>query len=108
MRRERLRTSFDTFELPPTLKKASFILAKSSPEDGDLKVLIISVLVAVIFISLLLLTRNRRSSSDALSKLPWVGRDNRKWFAKLRTRTWTTVNYEGALKEAYDTVCSVS
>jgi hypothetical protein len=100
MRRERQRAAF---EFPPQLKRASFIVAKPDT-TSDHTVLIYAGAFAVVLICLYLLFKRRNVGLNALQKLPWVGRDNRKWLANLRTRTWTTVNYELALKTAYDTV----
>jgi LPXTG-motif cell wall-anchored protein len=102
MRRERPRIAF---EFPSQLKRASFIVAKPDP-PSDNTALIYGGVFAVILIGLYLVFRRKKARRDALNKLPWVGRDNRKWFANIRTRAWTTVNYELALQTAYDTVLS--
>lgn len=62
------------------------------------------ITILVVFICGLLLIRSRRRKSKALPNVPWVGRDRRQWFSKLRARTWTTVNYESALREVYENV----
>jgi hypothetical protein len=50
------------------------------------------------------MARFRRDRSRGRPDVPWVGRDKSTWFSKLRARTWTTVNYEAALSDAYKRV----
>ena len=61
--------------------------------------------LALIVLSILILvTLHVRLRRMPLPSIPWVHLDPKKWFSKLQARTWTTVNYEAALKEAYETV----
>lgn len=43
----------------------------------------------------------RRPNKTKLPDLPWVGKNSTAWFASLRTRWWTMLNYERALELAY-------
>ena len=65
---------------------------------------ILAILVFVLFTLTILLLRSLRRRSDSLPRIPWVHLERRRYFSKIRARTWTTVNYEAALKEAYVTV----
>ena len=73
------------------------------PELEGPAIVAILVLIFVTFVSLL--PRSLRRRHSPLPDIPWVHLEPRKCFSKLRARTWTTVNYEAALQEAYDTVC---
>ena len=64
-------------------------------------------IIAVALLSVVvtfLVARHRRNAQASSPDVPWVYRKPKKWFSKLRARTWTTLHYEAALKEAYDVV----
>ncbi len=63
--------------------------------------------LGVVVLSLIYVLAASRICSTALgaSSLPRVGRNHRKlWFPALRTRWWTLMHYDEALKLAYDEV----
>ena len=104
MRRQRPYSLYETSPLRPKWKRVSFIKREIPPtNDRDAVFLIVATAAFLVLLCGLLVVRSRRKT-NALPNVPWVGRDRHKWFSKLRARTWTTVNYETALKEAYDKV----
>jgi hypothetical protein len=105
MRRQRPFSNRETLTLRPKWKRPDYINAKTSTSLADEQfILLLALAICVLVFVAVLLTRLRRNKSTGLPDIPWVGRDRRKWFSKLRARTWTTVNYETALREAYETV----
>ena len=104
MRRQRNYPQYETALLRPTWKRASSIVREiPDTSDPDTRFLLGAVLFVVLVCGLFLIGFRRRKSRS-LPDVPWVGRDKIQWFSKLRARTWTTVNYETALREAYDKV----
>ena len=70
-----------------------------------LKVLIFLLQVAVVIYVISLV----RGKSKSLPDLPWVAENDKAWILRdFRTRWWCTMNYEDALRKAYDEVCSLS
>ncbi len=49
----------------------------------------------------------RKGKATSLPDLPWVARSEKAWiFGNFRTRWWCSMNYEEALRRAYDQVRS--
>lgn len=104
MRRQRPYAQYETRPLRPKWRRPEYtILDRTLLVDDELLVSLVGVAAFAVLLGIAFLVLSRRKSRT-LPNVPWVGRDKRKWFSKLRARTWTTVNYEAALKEAYETV----
>ncbi|KIW80965.1 hypothetical protein Z517_03988 [Fonsecaea pedrosoi CBS 271.37] len=63
----------------------------------------LNIVFPVCLLLAFLLLHWRRKSSPTLPDLPWVARNDRAWVLRdLRTRLWCSINYEEALRRAYD------
>ncbi|OAL24026.1 hypothetical protein AYO20_10771 [Fonsecaea nubica] len=63
----------------------------------------LNIVFPVCLLLAFLLLRWRRKSNPTLPDLPWVARNDRAWVLRnLRTRLWCSINYEEALRRAYD------
>ncbi|KIW32981.1 uncharacterized protein PV07_04487 [Cladophialophora immunda] len=63
----------------------------------------LNLVVFACVLGFLLLRWWRRKNSPALPDLPWVARNDKAWILRdLRTRLWCLINYEEALRRAYD------
>ncbi|KAH0831706.1 cytochrome P450 [Fonsecaea pedrosoi] len=63
----------------------------------------LNIVFPVCLLLAFLLLHWRRKSSPTLPDLPWVARNDRAWvLCDLRTRLWCSINYEEALRRAYD------
>ena len=105
MKRERPVRLPEPLRLSPKLQGSPII--RSASFNGLLDDVNILHIIAVALLSLVvtfLVARHRRNAHASSPDVPWVHRNPRKWFSKLRTRTWTTLHYEAALKEAYNVV----
>ena len=60
-----------------------------------------ALLLAVILITVFLSRQKKRAS---LPDLPWINRDERKWFSEFRARLTTTINQKDAISYAYNNV----
>jgi hypothetical protein len=60
----------------------------------------------VVYLAQAILGRRKNDQASALPELPWVGRSENAWFlTNTRARFWTMLNYEEALRIAYEKVC---
>ncbi|KIX02230.1 uncharacterized protein Z518_08169 [Rhinocladiella mackenziei CBS 650.93] len=65
-------------------------------------VLLLLVVASVVFLIVFISLKGQRNSSSR-PDLPWVGRNEKAWFIRnIRTRLWNMMNYEQALRLAYD------
>lgn len=104
MRRRRPYFKHESSLLQPEWKRASFV-KREIPTSGDRDtVLLLCIVACLILLCASYLLGSRRRKPKVLPDIPWVGQDRKKWLSKLRARTWTTLRYEAALKEAYDMV----
>jgi hypothetical protein len=108
MRRQRESPQHKTISLRPKWKRPEYLAAKTSANDRELSLLISVITAVVILLIGFFIARSRRRRSGRLPNIPWVGRDRRRWFSKFRARAWTTVNYEAALRDAYETASTLS
>ena len=104
MRRRRPYVNHESSLSQPKWKRASFV-KREIPTPGDRDTVpLLCVIACLILYCASYLLGSRRPKPKVLPNIPWVGRDRKKWFSKLRARTWTTVHYEAALKDAYAVV----
>lgn len=86
-----------------SLRRLSSALADMGIDTNSdaVRLLLSSILGLVLLYALSAVFRGAKKP-----ELPWVGRNTRAWFfPRTRTRLWTMLNYEEALKLAYDKVC---
>ena len=107
MRRRHPVTARETLRLQPKSRRSDPVPNTAKDITLDLEdVVLLAAVITAFVVLIILFTRPRRKQKRTLPNIPWVHLAPKGWLSKLRARTWTTVNYEAALQEAYDTVCT--